>query len=284
MNTTGKSILRLMLITMFTSLIIANETEKKEDEKKEEEKKEATIEEKTKTAKRIDGLFTMYQDTVKGNLMMIIRDDQIDKEYIHFAHSLNGVVDAGVFKGAYRGSKIFSVRKYFNKIIFQSENTRFYFDPNNPLSRAAEANISRAVLSSLEIQASDKDKKEYLIDVDDLFLTESLHQIKRTPPPNPAVKPGSRFTLGTLNKAKSRYSDINNYPENTDVIVEYVYDNPSPMNYGSSGVTDARAVSLQLQHSLIAVPDNDYTIRIDDPRVGYFTTQVTDMTLSLIHI
>lgn len=278
MNTTGKSILRLMLITMFTSLIIANETEKKEDEKKEEEKKEATIEEKTKTAKRIDGLFTMYQDTVKGNLMMIIRDDQIDKEYIHFAHSLNGVVDAGVFKGAYRGSKIFSVRKYFNKIIFQSENTRFYFDPNNPLSRAAEANISRAVLSSLEIQASDKDKKEYLINVDDLFLTESLHQIKRTPPPNPAVKPGSRFTLGTLNKAKSRYSDINNYPENTDVIVEYVYDNPSPMNYGSSGVTDARAVSLQLQHSLIAVPDNDYTIRIDDPRVGYFTTQVTDMT------
>ena len=26
------------------------------------------------------------------------------------------------------------------------------------------------------------------------------------------------------------------------------------------------------------MPDNDYEILVDDPRVGYFTTQVTDMT------
>ena len=266
-------LLRLFCIVAFTSITLGDENEKKE-----EEKAPPTIEEKTKTAQKIEGLFTVFQDTVKGNLMMVIRQDQLNKEYIHFAHSLNGVVDAGFFKGAYRGSKIFSVRKYFNKIIFQSENTRFYFDPENPLSKAAGANISNAVLVSLEIQATNTIKQEYLINVDDIFLTENLHQIKRTPPPNPETKPGSRFTLGTLNKAKSRYSEINNYPKNTDVIVEYVYDNPSPTNYGSSGVTDARAVSLQLQHSLIEVPDNDYTIRIDDPRVGYFTTQVTDMT------
>lgn len=271
---------RLLLLVLFLIPLYGSPDEiEKEEDKKEEEKKIVTIAEKIKPARIIEGLFTLYQDTTKGNLMMIIRDDQIDHEYIHFAHSLNGVVEAGLFKGAYRGSKIFSIRKYFNKILFEAENTRFFFDPDNPLSNAAEANISKAVLASLEIQAQDKEKKEYLINIDDLFLSENLHQIKPSPPPpNPAVKPGARFSLGVLNKTKSHYQSINNYPENTDIVVEYVYDNPAPNNYGSSGVTDARAVSIQLQHSLILVPDNDYIVRYDDPRVGYFTTNVTDMT------
>ena len=35
-----------------------------------------------------------------------------------------------------------------------------------------------------------------------------------------------------------------------------------------------------IQHSLIKVPNNDYTPRLDDPRIGYFTNRVTDMTSS----
>lgn len=244
-----------------------------------EEEKEATIADKVKSSRKIEGLFTLYQDSTSGNLMMIIRGDQIDKEYIHFAHSLNGVVDAGHFKGAYRGSKIFSIRKYFNKIQFVAENTRFYFDPKNPLSNASEANISRAILASLKIQAEDKEKNEFIINIDDVFLSESFHQIKPSPIPNPNAKPGQpRFSLGSLNKEKSSYVSINNYPNNTDIVVEYVYDNPEPINRGSKGITDARAVSIKLQHSLITVPENDYEVRFDDPRIGYFMTQVTDMT------
>jgi len=244
-----------------------------------EEQQELTIADKVISSKKIEGLFTLYQDSTNGSLMMMIRNDQIDKEYIHFAHSLNGVVDAGHFKGAYRGSKIFSIRKYFNKIQFVAENTQFYFDPKNPLSNASEANISRAILASLEIQAEDKELNEYLINIDDVFLSESLHQIKRSPFPDPNATPGqTRFSLGSFNKEKSSYASINNYPQNTDVLVEYVYDNPAPLNYGSGGVTDARAVSIKLQHSLIAVPENDYETRFDDPRIGYFMTQVTDMT------
>lgn len=243
------------------------------------EEKEITITEKVKSSRKIEGLFTLYQDSTKGNLMMIIRGDQIDKEFIHFAHSLNGIVEAGHFKGAYRGSKIFSIRKYFNKIQFVAENTHFYFDPTNPLSNASEANISRAILASLEIQAEDIEKNEYLINIDDVFLSESLHQIKPSPIPNPNAKPEqTRFSLGSLNKEKSSYASINNYPKNTDIVVEYVYDNPAPINRGSKGITDARAVSIKLQHSLIAVPENDYEVRFDDPRIGYFMTQVTDMT------
>ena len=39
----------------------------------------------------------------------------------------------------------------------------------------------------------------------------------------------------------------------------------TPQNEGKEEVTDARFVSVKLQHALIAVPDNTYKTRFDDP-------------------
>ena len=40
------------------------------------------------------------------------------------------------------------------------------------------------------------------------------------------------FKLGSLSK-KTRYDKIRNYPENTDVVVNYYYENKNPTNRGS---------------------------------------------------
>ena len=52
-----------------------------------------------------------------------------------------------------------------------------------------------------------------------------------------------------------------------------------PTNWGSDvGITDARSVNVTLQHSFIKMPDNNYKPRFEDVRVGYFATQIADMT------
>ena len=157
-----------------------------------------------------------------------------------------------------------------------SINTAYYFDPENPLSRAESANINAAVLATLSISATDDKTGAMLLSVDDMFLSENLYQLK--PSPSPEVKPGTRFSLGSLNKNKCQYIALNNYQLNSDVIIKYVYDNPNPINRGGPGITVPRAVHMVIQHSFIAVPDSDYNPRYDDPRVGYFMTQVTDLT------
>ena len=235
-----------------------------------------SISELTLSSRRIEGLFTFFQDTVDGSVQMLVEKNQLNKEYIHFVHTLDGVVDVGHFRGAYKTSKIFEIRKYFNRLEFVSINTAYYFDPDNPLSRAETANINAAVLSALEITAIDEKTGAMLLKVDDMFLSENLYQIK--PAPNPNAKPGTRFTLGSLNKKKCQYIALNNYPLNSDVVIKYVYDNPTPTNRGGPGITDPRAVHMVIQHSFIAVPKNNYVPRYDDPRVGYFMTQVTDLT------
>ncbi len=236
----------------------------------------ATIEKTTESSRKYSGLFTIYQDTISGKAHMAIQHSQLGKEFIYFTHTTEGLVDAGHVRGGYEGSRIITFERYFNRLEIVVQNTSYYFDPENPLSRASDANISPAILASQEIVVDDTTTKELLIEIDDVFLTEALHQVK--PSPNPNAKPGSRFSLGSRNQNKSKYIEIRNYPLNTDLVVEYVYDNPSPVNRGSGGTTDARSVRVRLQHSLIELPNNNYRPRRDDYRVGYFLTQITDMT------
>lgn len=221
------------------------------------------------------GLFTLYQDTLSGNVKLLIKEEQIGKEFIHFYYIENGAVEASAFRGQFRDSKIFRVEKYFDHIEFVQQNTSFYFDPDNALSKAANANISRAVLFSGKILAGSAEEGQYLIDADDIFLNEVLGAIK--PSSIQKFNPFS-FRLGGLSRSKTKYTALKNYPSNTDVVVEYVYENSSPINHGSPAVTDARNVSIQAQHSFIEVPENDFEPQYDDPRIGFFTTQVTDLT------
>lgn len=241
----------------------------------EKKSKDKTIKELIKSSKEIDGLFKIYQDTITGSIQMLISEDQIGKEYIHFSQVADGVLDAGAFRGSYRGSKVFKVNKYFDKIEFVTQNTSFYFDPESPLSKSKSANVSEGNMASLKIESFDKEKGLYLIKANDLFLSETFSQIKR--PSFPGQSPTS-FKLGSLDKGKTKINSIRNYAENTDLAVEYVYSSPSVLNGGSEAVSDGRNVSIKVYHSLIAIPDNDYEIRLDDPRVGYFLTQVEDQT------
>src|SRR5688500_1045153 len=232
-----------------------------------------TIASATKTSRKVDGLFSLYQDTANGSLHMVVKKDQLGKEFIYFMHVVDGVTSAGYFRGAFANNDVFSIRKNYNKLEFVTQNTAFYFDPASPLARAASANISPAVVSVQDIVA--EDDSSYLVKVDDIFLTEALAQVK--PSPNPNARPGQDFNLGSLSKSKTRYVSVRNYPMNADVIVEYVYENPLPINRGGSDITDARNVSISVQHSFIEMPSNGYTPRFDDPRVGYFTAYNTDM-------
>ena len=258
----------LMLAGCGKSADKAGETETEAEEEKE------TIASLTEDAVRKDGLFTFFRDTESGSVHMLIRPDQIDNEFIYLATYENGVIEAGHVRGLFVANRIISLRRHFDRIEFVGENTSFYYDPDSALSRAAEANISPAVLAVTDIAA--EDDEGILINVDDLFLSESLHQVKRSPDPD--AKATESFALGSLSKDKSKLIDIRSYPLNVDVTVEYVYDNAAPVVRGQSDVTDSRAVSARLQHTFVKMPENDYVARRDDARVGYFTNKVTDLT------
>ena len=260
-------------ITLFLISVTFFAQEKNEEKK--DDNKSKSISELTKSCKKIDGLFTIYQDTINGKIKMAISESQLEEEFIHFSQIADGVTDAGRFRGAYNSETIFYIKKYFDKIEFIAPNTNFYFDPESPLSKSKDANISDATFYSTKILAHDKNEKIFLIDANKIFLSEVLTRVKYPKRPGSS---SSSFSLGSFDKEKSKINEIKNYPENTNLKTEYVYNNPNYLNGGSDAVTDARNISIKVFHSLIKMPDDNYEIRYEDPKVGYFTTQTRDMT------
>ncbi|WP_179348989.1 zinc-dependent metalloprotease [Winogradskyella pacifica] len=285
MNIKKRNAFRLLSLALLACVFIAPQNleaqRKKKDKKSKTEtpapkpKKKKSIKDLTKSSKKIEGLFTMYRDTITGSLQMVVSEAHLDKDYIHFNQVSNGVTDAGRFRGAYGGSKVFKVKKYYDKIEFVSQNTSFYFDPESAISKSKDANTSEGIMATVKIEAHDKEEGLYLIKADDLFLKETFTQVK--PPRFPGSSPMA-FSLGNLDKTKTKINSIKNYEDNTNLEVEYVYSSPSVLNGGSQAITDGRNVSIKVFHSLIAMPDNSYEPLFDDPRVGYFTTQVEDQT------
>ncbi|TLD71869.1 DUF5117 domain-containing protein [Phragmitibacter flavus] len=253
------------------------EEKKVEDEEKDDKKKKKTVAEVIKDCEEFPGLMRVWRDREKGTVYLYVTKEQLGREFIYFSHEEDGVVAAGSFRGRFGDQSIIKISRHFGKVEFTRQNTAFYFDPSHPLARAAEANTSHALLAVEPIVA--EDDKGVLIEGGNLFLKETLLQVK------PSVKEGKDSLLGKLSDSKTKITSIKNYPQNTAIKVEYVYDTPLPPASKDGDdervdgeFADRRAISVTVQHSLIEMPKNDYEPRFDDARIGYFATKITDQT------
>ncbi len=265
----------LLLTLLCHGLISWAEPSEDADEAAEEEAP-PTITEVTEGDTEYAGLFTFYRDQETGETTLRLEPEQFDREYIYFIHIADGVVDAGSFRGAYGPRFVFTLERRFDEVAIIRENTAFYFDPDNAISRASEANIARAVLAVQPIVAKDEETGALLIEADSLFLSEAWTQL--SPSRDPDADPRRQFTVGDFDADKSQILALRSYPLNTDIEVEYVFHNPKPLVYGSDAVTDPRNISVKAMHSLIEMPDNDYQPRMADARLGSFNQRITDLT------
>jgi len=238
--------------------------------------KKPTVAEKTKGTRKHEGLFTFYQDTTTGGgLQMYIRKDQVGKEFIYQSFSINGPTALFLNQSMHRNTAVFKITKVFDRIELSEVNTNFWYDPKNPVSKSANVDKPEAIIYMDKYSV--EDSTGYLISVDQLFLSDKMDPVK--PVMAPSAFSAFQFNLGGLNPVKSKYANIRSYPNNSDVVVDLNYDNPAPFNGGGADITDARYIRVRMQHSFIEMPkENGFASRKDDPRIGYFTSQVTDQT------
>ena len=102
--------IKYLFLVPFFFLGILNAQKKKEDDSDKKEKAEKTIADLTKSSKKISGLFTIYQDTISGGIKMVVKENQLNKDFIYFSQIADGVTEAGSFRGYYQGSSIFNIK------------------------------------------------------------------------------------------------------------------------------------------------------------------------------
>ena len=265
------SLALMLAVAVNSSALAADKSKSKKGDKKE------TIASMIKGKTATEGLFNFYQDKKTGETLMMINEDQLDTPFLYFAHTVDGLAEAGHFRGGYRDNKIIEFRRYFDRIDIITKTARYKFDENNAIAKAKDANISESILATLKIAKQENGK--IALNVDKLFLGESLHKI--SPWSNPSDKNAKkRFNVGKVNSKKSRIINKRAYANNVDIVVDYVFSNANPSVRGSNSIADPRTTSVKVQHSFVKLPDNDFKPRLDDPRIGYFTHQYDAMTSS----
>ncbi|WP_284217189.1 zinc-dependent metalloprotease [Agaribacter marinus] len=265
---------KVMLAASFLSLqTTAWAEDKKEDSKKDEDK--PSLSETLEKQTAYEGFLDIYRDKKDGSGLVVIDESDLNKPFLHIVSTADGVVPAGTFRGHYRDTSLVEFRRYFNRIEVVSKTPRFYFDDNNAISKASEANTSESVLVSAEIKHEEDGKLAFSLQ--SLVKNEDLHRVAPMPFDDPKADK-KRFKLGKFSKDKSKITDVSNFPQNTHVVVDYVYENATPSVYGGEEIADQRYTTLSIQHAFVKSPENDFSPRRDDPRVGYFAQQFDDLT------
>ena len=272
-----KSNILLVLLSLFFSIaLMADDSngDSTKEETKEESKEESKKDDRELISEFVEefiiyeGLIKSYQDPENGNTYLELSDEDISKEFIYFAHIINGTVEAGLFKGSHIDQAVIKFEKQFNSLNLVRVNTEYYFDPNSELSRQSQSNISDSVIENFEITHKNEDENTYLIDITKLLKSDNLTKLKS----EPRDYESDSFGIGSLSRSKTAISKIYNYPNNTDFEVDYVFSNPA--SYES-----LRNTSVKLRYTFLEMPqENGFDIRFEDPRIGYFTDRVTDLS------
>src|SRR5688572_15646199 len=95
-----------------------------------------TVREKTAGAKKISGLFTLYQDTITGSVQLYITKKQLGKEFIYQSIATGGPMELFLNQNMLRETWLFSLRKNFDKIVFVRQNVNYYYDSANAVSKS----------------------------------------------------------------------------------------------------------------------------------------------------
>lgn len=205
------------------------------------------------------GFFDFYTDKSTGEVFMAVREDRLEQEFIYFSYTRDGSLLRRLRRlGSISDNAVFSLRRHYQQIDFIQENTNYTFDDDSPLAKGG-ANITSPFVATTSIVAQNDDQSIHIIDVSEIFSANVLVRIG-----------GDR--QGELQKKKSRVTDVLNYPSNSKIIAEYVFDFPNPRNAALS------SSSVIIQHNFVEMPDEGFVPRQDDARVGFFTTRRTNLT------
>ena len=268
----------LILLGISWQIAFAEEISKDAEEESSEEAEieEIYIEELTEDYERIDGFLTLFRDNETNKIFLKIDENQLGKEFIYFAHALNGLTTTGKFTGGYVDNGIFKIEKDFENLRFIRVLTNYSFDASSPLSKSKGSNVSDSTLHVASIVGNNPEENEFLIEITNLLLSEDLTPIK--PISSPDDYHSSSFNWGMISPIKSRIVNLYNYEKNTDFEVEYVLESQPSYQYDAEDTADVRNVSIKMRYSFIEIPENDFEPRTVNQSVGYFSDRITDLT------
>ncbi len=246
--------------------VLDQQTKEKPAEKAEAkpaEPKEKTFDEIIKDAKKLEGLFTIYQKDDK--LYMEILPSQFGRMHLFIPTLWTSVGFGGA--GSYLSSKVFTLEKLDKKILLVWKNTNYVAKKSPQYKRSLENVVPESIAHAFKVESEPHpERKSYLVLLDDFFFSDVADLGARFSTPQNAY---------SLDKGRTVWGKNKTFPKNIELDVRYTLNSPKPRPEPT--VPDSRYFTVRVRYSISELPvDNGFKPRLADDRVGYFVTRVFD--------
>ena len=249
-------------------------------------KVDKTIDEVVKDGfEKVPGFITLWRkkENNKETLYAELRDDQINQLML-----LQATVAMGDTEHVTAGDPIDDLLFKFTKtpddrVFLTVPNWRYRALPNTPLEKAVRRSFADATLQAFKIEAKQADRKSVLIDISDFFKSD-ISQVSQimTSPFAALFGGGGGYAI---DREKTYTEKLKNFTNNLTVSTVYTFQKGGRRS-GSDVLADERSVPITIAYNLFALPNdvktyaptNGYAPRKADPRIGYFTSEYTDLS------
>lgn len=228
-----------------------------------------TIESKTENLERREGFFPLYWDDDQGKVWLEV--PTTDQEFLYGVSLARGLGsnDIGLDRNQLGGSKVVRFDRVGRKLLLVTPNLRFRAESDNPLEVASvrEA-FAEGVVWSFTVAA--KTDGRFLVDATDFILNDAHGVVNR-------LRSSNQGTF-RVDKARSAPNPdvLKAFPDNTEMEGRLTFVTDRPGGFVRSVAADPTAVTLNIRHSFIRLPDDGYTPREFDPRSGYGSLSYAD--------
>ncbi len=216
------------------------------------------------------GYFSFYIDDETGKVYLAV--DKFEDEFLFQSSMPHGIGsnDIGLDRGQLGNTRLVQFERVGNKVFLRQKNTYYRANSDNVLEKKA---IDEAFASSIIWGFKVESKSEngtVLIDYTP-FLLSDIHNISDKLKKR---KEGS-FKVDSSRSALFK-KRTKAFPNNTELEATITYKGNGAGKYLRSVTPDSSAVTVNLHHSLIKLPDDNYQARAFHPFSGFWSNSYAD--------
>ena len=220
----------------------------------------------TKDAKSKKGLFTTHQ--VGDKYYFEIPKKHLGEDMFlvsQIAKIPNGLGGGYVNAGTSSHEQLIVWEKFQEKILIKIKSYAAVAADSLPISLSVKANNYEPTLYMFDIETYSKDSSHVVIDVTKFYSSDI--------PAMSGLDASLREThkVRNLDASRSFIRSVKSFPLNIEVLQDFTYNASKP-----SATAYTETISMQMNQSMILLPEKPMKPRLFDQRVGYFTQKQYD--------
>jgi hypothetical protein len=218
-----------------------------------------------KEAVKDEGLFNVYKQ--ENKYYFEIPNELLEREML-LVTRISGYTENLSFGGAGqkpRGQQVVRWQRKGDNIMLRHVSYSSVANEEDPIYESVRNNNFEPVVHSFGIEALGEDSTSVVIDVSDFYtsdikLLSGLRDSQRR-----------QFQVRRLDGSRSFIDSVRSYPENIEVRHVQTYDAGNPPADQETGT-----LSLEVNQSMVLLPEEPVVPRNFDPRVSYFSVSQYD--------